>query len=346
VGGDPALGDGFWRDHALRRCAWIAGRARAAAPSNGGGGDDVAVETFPPPGPRSASPTPTRRRFDSPITDWQWWLGPLALLLALILALFASLIIDLPLFALGVHLNASKPPSGVVIADTAVQEVIFVVAAVLLARTGTRPPRRVASSQFGLRPTPFWRAAGLLALALLAFLVFTAIWSELVHVEKDQVLEKLGAKEAPALLIASAALTCVIAPICEELLFRGFIFTALRKLRGPWPAAVLTGLLFGGVHATSAPAESLLPLAALGFLLCLLYRATGSLYPCIAAHAVNNSLAFGVLEGWGWQILPLLGASLGCIALLALAARRIGLIAAAGPPTQASPDGSLPHAPS
>ena len=59
----------------------------------------------------------------------------------------------------------------------------------------------------------------------------------------------------------------------------------------------ITGLLFGGVHAGSAPALDLVPLAALGFGLCLLYRYTGSLYPCIAAHSLNNSLAFAQPRG-------------------------------------------------
>ena len=94
----------------------------------------------------------------------------------------------------------------------------------------------------------------------------------------------------------------MVAPICEEFLFRGYIFTALRNWRGTLPAAVITGLLFGGVHAGSAPALDLVPLAGLGFGLCLLYRYTGSLYPCIAAHSLNNSLAFASLEGWGWQM--------------------------------------------
>ena len=93
----------------------------------------------------------------------------------------------------------------------------------------------------------------------------------------------------------------MIAPICEEFLFRGYIFTALRNWRGTLPAAILTGLLFGGVHAGSAPALDLLPLAALGFGLCLLYRYTGSLYPCIAAHSLNNCVAFASLEGWGLE---------------------------------------------
>ncbi len=72
---------------------------------------------------------------------------------------------------------------------------------------------------------------------------------------------QLGANEGTALLLLSAALTCVVAPICEEFLFRGFVFTALRNWRGIWPAAVITGLAFGAVHIGSAPALDLVPLA-------------------------------------------------------------------------------------
>lgn len=314
---------------------WCTGRG--LAPPIGRCGDHVGVETLPRSSPEGASPAP-RRRFDSPVTQWQPWLGPLALILALVLSVFAGLIIDIPLAALGVHVNSSKPPGGVLIADTAVQDAIFVLTAVLLAGWGAR---KVYSWQFGLRATPLWRAAICVVIAFVAFFVFTAVWSELIHNEaKDKVLEKLGSKEGEGLLIASAVLTCVIAPICEETLFRGFIFTSLRNWKGPWPAAVLTALIFGAVHVASAPATDLLPLAALGFALCLIYRATGSLYPCIATHAINNAIAFGSIEGWGWQILLLLPASLGCIALLVLAAKRIGLIRPGGPPAQVAQAGA------
>jgi membrane protease YdiL (CAAX protease family) len=79
----------------------------------------------------------------------------------------------------------------------------------------------------------------------------------------------------------------------------------------------------------------LVPLAGLGFALCLLYRYTGSLYPCIAAHSLNNSLAFGDLEGWGWQIPVLAGCALAAIALLFVALRRAGVITP--PPAAAAP---------
>jgi membrane protease YdiL (CAAX protease family) len=168
------------------------------------------------------------------------------------------------------------------------------------------------------------------AATLCAFLLFSLVWGVAFHVQKEKLLEKLGANEGTALLLLSAGLTCVVAPICEELLFRGFIFTALRNWKGTWPAAVLTGLVFGAVHAGSAPAVDLVPLAVLGFGLCLLYRRTGSLYPCIAAHSLNNSLAFGVLEEWDWQIPVLALAALLVIGLLGLVLTRTRVIAAEG----------------
>ena len=46
----------------------------------------------------------------------------------------------------------------------------------------------------------------------------------------------------------------------------------------------------------------MLPLAFFGFSLYLLRERTGSLYPGIALHCMNNSLAFGVSQHWSWQI--------------------------------------------
>jgi membrane protease YdiL (CAAX protease family) len=96
---------------------------------------------------------------------------------------------------------------------------------------------------------------------------------------------------------------------------------------------VISGLVFGGVHAGSAPALDLLPLAALGFGLCLLYQYTGSLYPCIAVHSLNNSIAFGSLEDWDWQIPVLMVAALALIWLIARMLIRAGVIT---PETQAA----------
>jgi uncharacterized protein len=269
--------------------------------------------------------------------EWPWWTAPATLASALLLAALGALAVDIPAALFGVSITSSHIPGGLELADTVVQDGAFVLAAVIFAHVGGRTVR---AWQLGLRPPRLpWRRIVLLVFVLLiGFILFSGIWEAILNEHsKEKLLEQLGANEGTALLLLSAVLTCVIAPICEEILFRGFIFQALRSWRGTWPAAVITGLLFGGVHAGSAPAVDLVPLAAFGFGLCLLYRYTGSLYPCIAAHSLNNSLAFGVLEGWGWQIPVLMAGALAVIALLALGLRRVGVITA--------PPAALPAAP-
>ena len=256
-------------------------------------------------------------------TAWAPWTAPAALLSGIVLAAVAGLVVDIPALLLGVTITSSHVPGGLEIADTLVQDVAFVAAAVFFAQLGGRAVR---AWQFGLRPTAAWRAARLVALTLFGFLIFSVIWGLIFNVGKEKILEQLGAGESTALLLLSAALTCVVAPVCEEFLFRGYFYAALRNWRGVWPAALLTALTFGAVHAVSAPAIDLLPLAALGLGLCLLYEYTGSLYPCIAVHSLNNSLAFGSLESWGWQIPVLMVAALVVIWLLARLLKRVGVI--------------------
>lgn len=276
-----------------------------------------------------------------PANDWPAWTGFVALLAALVLAALGGLIVDIPAVVAGVKVSPSHTPPGLELAGTVVQDIAFVLTAVLFAGLGERTPR---SWQFGLRPTPARRAIGLVLLTIAAFLIFSAIWAAAldVNTEEKELLRQLGANETALLLALSALLTTVIAPICEEMLFRGYIFAALSKWKGWLPGAAITGVLFGAVHAGSAPSADLVPLAVLGFALCVLYRRTGSLYPCIATHSLNNSLAFGVLEGWGWQTLLLMLGALATVGLLVSISRRVGLISAA-PPNPAVPLTAYDH---
>jgi membrane protease YdiL (CAAX protease family) len=287
---------------------------------------DAGAMPAPPEGGTPAQSEPEPRRGPAE-NDWPVWSGFVVLPAALVVAAVGGLIVDIPAIALGVKISSGHTPPGIEFADTVVQDVSFVLTAVMFAQFGGR---KVRSRQFGYRSTPVRRAAWLTTLTILTFLVFSVAWELVLNVtEKDtKLLEALGTNETTVLLALSALLTTVIAPICEETLFRGYIFAALSKWRGWLPAAVMTGLLFGGVHFGSAPVEDLIPLGVLGFALCLLYRRTGSLYPCIALHSLNNSLAFGELEGWGWWIPVLMVGSLAAIWVLALIFRQIGLISA------------------
>jgi uncharacterized protein len=293
--------------------------AELAPPPNGSFGAPV-----PPPAGEPPEGDPTR----SPSPTWPPWTAPVALLAGLLLALVGGLVVDVIAEILfGTKISGGNLPPGLSIADTVVQDVGFVLAAVYCAHLGGRVVR---SWQFGLRRpgAGWWPTTGKILLLLIAFIVITAIWAAAVHPGEEKTLEQLGSNDGTALLVLSAALTCAIAPMCEEFLFRGFMFTALRNWRGTLPAAVITGLVFGAVHGTSAPALDLLPLAALGFGLCLLYRYSGSLYPCMIAHSLNNSIAFSSLEGWSLlQGLALTVSALVGIGAVVLVCKRVGLIA-------------------
>ena len=81
------------------------------------------------------------------------------------------------------------------------------------------------------------------------------------------------------------AAAVVIAPVVEELLFRGILFTAVLKARPFFPAALLVGLYFALVHFH---ALSFLPLLALSMAFSAGYAATGSILTPIAMHALFN----------------------------------------------------------
>ncbi len=250
---------------------------------------------------------------------WKPWSSFLALLAALAAAIFGGLIISVIGALLGGDLK--HPPPAVDIVSTIWQDGCFVAAALLFASmvTPAKP------WQFGLRRPPrVWPAVGWTVLAYITFIVFSAAWISALGLEhqKDTLPQKLGVKDSDVALIAVAFLVCVVAPFAEEFFFRGFFFRALANWKGIWPAAVITGIVFGGIHAGGSPAGFLLPLAFFGFLLCVLYAVTRSLYPGIAAHCINNCIAYGTAVGWGWQTPVAIVCSLAILVLVLVLVRR------------------------
>jgi membrane protease YdiL (CAAX protease family) len=101
-------------------------------------------------------------------------------------------------------------------------------------------------------------------------------------------------------------------------------------------AAILSGIVFGGVHLGSSPIGYLVPLAFFGVGLCLLYEWTGSLYPPIALHALNNSIALGANQKYdvGVILAMMVGSTIVSLLCARLLARLIGR-RRQGPPASA-----------
>lgn len=238
------------------------------------------------------------------------WIAPAAVLAGLAGGVFTGLFVQLVGSALGSPL-AHPTPAVNLIADY-LFDLSFVAAALYFALLSGHMGRR----DFGYRRIGWRLGVGACLLAGIGYYLVTTIYSSLFALHgTDKLPSELGVSRSTAAAAAAAVFVCVVAPMAEEFFFRGFLFGVLRRMRlragrvdlGPWLAAVIVGLLFGLAHAGSAAGQYLLPLGFLGFVLCLVRWRTGSLYPCMALHAINNSLALGVNQlNWGTGLVLLL----------------------------------------
>jgi membrane protease YdiL (CAAX protease family) len=239
-------------------------------------------------------------------------------LLGLGLGIFASVFVGIAASAGGSSL--SHPTPAVSLTADLVFDLAFVAAALYLASTAGRP----RAADFGFRRVPPGVGLSAFVIGGITYYVVTAVYASLVRLHgTDKLPSELGVSKSTAALIGAAVFVCVVAPMCEEFFFRGFIFGALRRMRvkighrevGTWIAAILTGIFFGAVHAGSASPQYLVPLGFLGFVLCLIRWRTRSLYPCMALHSVNNSLALGINE-LHWTVLPIIGLMAAAVAVI------------------------------
>jgi uncharacterized protein len=286
------------------------------------------VTSIPPPFEHSRRPElpeglpPERIPKDEPeratgLPAWPPWAPFAAMLITLGIAILGTSIVALIAAAAGVSIDPDDPPAGVTIAGTFIQDGGLIFSALLLARMTAGRPR---PQQFGLRAVRVPLALGWLVASWIAFLLFSGIWAAALGIdENDDLPQELGADESTAALVAVAVLVCVAAPIAEELFFRGFCFTALRRWIGVAGGAIATGVIFGLIHLGSAELEFIVPLAVFGTVLCLLYHRTGSLLPCIVLHALNNSLALGVSQKWAAaEVIALMGGAVLAVLLVVL----------------------------
>jgi membrane protease YdiL (CAAX protease family) len=238
-------------------------------------------------------------------------MAPAAIALGLGIGVCSDVVLALIASAFGSSL--SHPTPAVSLIGDLLFDVSFVAAALYFASTVARP----RPSDFGYVRPPRWRRAlGAFALGAVAYYVLTFVYAAIFSLHgKDKLPSELGVHKSTAALVGAALFVCVVAPVAEEFFFRGFLFGVLRRWRGPWVAVLLTSVLFGLVHAGSASPQYLVPLGLFGVALCLLRWRTGSLYPGMALHSLNNALALGVND-LHWSAAGILGLMLAAIATI------------------------------
>jgi membrane protease YdiL (CAAX protease family) len=150
---------------------------------------------------------------------------------------------------------------------------------------------------FGLQaPRPWgmtggWGAlitAALVVGVVLAVLVVSGVVGLFLDPGEEQgLLPDRWRPERAAQYAVNFVVVAGLVPIVEELLFRGLGFTLLRRF-GDNAAVIATGVLFAAAHGL---VEAFPVIAVFGLGLAFLRARTESVYPCMAAHAVFNSIA-------------------------------------------------------
>jgi hypothetical protein len=262
---------------------------------------------------------PDERRDDEP--PWRVWVAPAAIAAGLAAGVIGSSLVAV--IGQPAGSSVSHPTPAVALIGDLVFDLSFVGAALYFA--GLHSPLR--ARDFGFRRVSPRAAIVAVLVAATAYYLLTAVYANLVHLHgSDKLPSELGAGKSTVALAAAGVFVCVIAPVAEEFFFRGFLFGALRRWRvtvagrdiGTWLAAVITGILFGLAHTGSASSRYLVPLGFLGFVLCLVRWRTRSLYPCIALHCTNNSLALGVNQ-LHWNAIEILALIVGSLFVIGAA---------------------------
>jgi membrane protease YdiL (CAAX protease family) len=242
----------------------------------------VSIDPTPPPPERPELPEGAGPR-------WPAWYAGIGFLVALI-----STLVVVGIVAAATGASTDDQNATFTVVATFLQGVIFIGTAVLFASFAGKP----RAEQFGLRGARFWPSVGWAALGLISFYAVAALYTAIVQPDTEQtVAQDLGADQGTIGMIAAGFMVICVAPVAEEFFFRGFFYRALRSRYSVLVAALIDGLVFGVIHWDLSTVDGLLivpPLAALGFTFCLVYERTGTLYPVIALHALNNAIAFGV----------------------------------------------------
>lgn len=151
---------------------------------------------------------------------------------------------------------------------------------------------RSACSMLGLRRFAVARSLAWVVLLFIGIYAVNQIYQSVIlafhlHLQTNDQVILQNAKYAPFTTYATLIASVLVAPFCEEVFFRGFVFMGLLRSMPLWPAIVLSALIFAVAHADPA---SFAVLFVIGLALAYLRWRTRSLWPGIFLHLLNNAV--------------------------------------------------------
>lgn len=232
----------------------------------------------PPSGPPPLPPPPSSARSSS----WSW----LEFFPVYFLALFAGTVVGVGIALL---LPSCAPQTVLV---SLVGELAFGVATLVWVTKVNRAP--VAALGLPTRPlgdvaTGLVGGLGLIALGYLGSYL-TELIARLIIGRAPTFPQQVPSCVRGGWLAAMGLVVVLVAPVCEEMMFRGYLYRGLRGRFALWPATLICGVVFGGAHFLPLLIPSL---ALVGMGLALVYERRQSVLASATAHATFN--LFGII---------------------------------------------------
>lgn len=147
----------------------------------------------------------------------------------------------------------------------------------------------------GLQRLPSWKDIGLAPAGFVVYMVGSVILLAIVSTlvpgfDGEQVQQNGFENIVQRYEYVLALITLVlVAPVAEEILFRGYLYGKIRSKVPLWAAIALVSLLFAAVHGQWNVA---IDVFALSIVLCILREITGSIWSGILLHMLKNGVAF------------------------------------------------------
>lgn len=157
---------------------------------------------------------------------------------------------------------------------------------------------QTSRKDLGLEQQPRWfdfllAPAGFIVYIILSAILLFLATQYLTFIDFDEAQDTgFNLLRQPFEYVLAFLMLVVIAPVAEEVLFRGYLFGKLQKHVPIWVAILLTSGLFAFVHGAWNVG---IDVFALSIVLCLLRVVSKSLWPSIFLHMIKNALAFYLL---------------------------------------------------
>ena len=194
------------------------------------------------------------------------------------------------------QLSLPIPANDDVVFNTVLAAAVYLLTLLIVIGVPWLVRRKVTTKQdIGLTRLPSWMDIVLAPAGAVVYLLFAAVLLSVFaaffpHIDLQQTQDVGFQNLATKSQYLLAFITLVIlAPLAEEVLFRGYLYGKLRKHVPLWLAMLVTSALFGAVHGQWNVA---LDTFVLSIVMCSLREVTGSIWSGVLLHMIKNSVAF------------------------------------------------------